>query len=430
MRLLYNIIFPLFFVVSSPYYLWKLVRRGHWLVGLGQRFGFYGSMGASLKDKRVLWLHGVSVGEANLAIQLVNELRKELKDWTFVVSTTTTTGMGVLKSKLPEGAHAVYYPIDWMPFVKCAFRNLNPSAVVLVEAEIWPNLFWEATSRNVSLSLVNTRLSEKSLNGYRKFGFLFKPLFQSLCSVGVQDEVDAQRVIELGCQAEDIVVTGNMKFDGSVKASTDQSVNVRELLDQLGVSRHAPVIVAGSTFEGEELILSQLLAKWRVATPDLFLVVVPRHFERADSVLAQIQSTGLHVARRTRMESAPERPEVLLVDTTGELTAFYEIASLVFIGKSLTAQGGQNPIEAAALGKPLVFGPFMQNFRGVASSLLDAQGAQQILDEGDLFIKVDELLSNPEKRELMGKAATEVVNANKGATQRTALMLKRTLRAL
>ena len=365
-----------------------------------------------------------------MAIQLVNELKKELRDWTFVVSTTTTTGMGVLKSKLPEGAHAVYYPIDWMPFVKCAFRNLNPSAAVLVEAEIWPNLFWEATSRNVPLSLVNTRLSENSLNGYRKFGFLFKPLFQSLCSVGVQDELDAQRVIELGCQAEDIVVTGNMKFDGSAKVSTDQSVNVRELLDQLGVSRHAPVIVAGSTFEGEELILGELLAKWRVATPDLFLVVVPRHFERADSVLAQIQSTGLHVARRTRMESAPEKPEVLLVDTTGELTAFYEIASLVFIGKSLTAQGGQNPIEAAALGKPLIFGPFMQNFRGVASSLLDAQGAQQILDEGDLFIKVDELLSKPEKRELMGKAATEVVNANKGATQRTALMLKRTLRAL
>ena len=205
--------------------MWKLVRRGHWLVGLGQRFGFYGSMGASLKDKRVLWLHGVSVGEANLAVQLVNELRKELRDWTFVVSTTTTTGMGVLKSKLPEGAHAVYYPIDWMLFVKCAFRNLNPSGVVLVEAEIWPNLFWEATSRNVPLSLVNTRLSEKSLNGYRKFGFLFKPLFQSLCSVGVQDEVDAQRVIELGCQAEDIVVTGNMKFDGSAKVSTDQSVN-------------------------------------------------------------------------------------------------------------------------------------------------------------------------------------------------------------
>ena len=406
------------------------MRRGHWFGELGQRFGSYGSMGATLKDKRVLWLHGVSVGEANLAIQLVNELRKELRDWTYVVSTTTTTGMAVLKSKLPEGAHAVYYPIDWMPFVKRAFCALNPSAVVLVEAEIWPNLFWEAKNHNVPLSLVNTRLSEKSLNGYRRFGFLFKPLFQSLCSVGVQNDADAQRVIELGCQAEDVIVAGNMKFDGSAMILADRSLNARELLDKLGVSRDAPVIVAGSTFEGEELLLCKLLPKWREAAPGLFLVVVPRHFERADSVLAQIQSTGLHIARRTRMESAPEKSDVLLVDTTGELTAFYEIASLVFIGKSLTAQGGQNPIEAAAFGKPLVFGPFMQNFRAVVSSLLDAQGAEQVLDEDDLFTKVDKLLSSPQKRKLMGQAATEVVNANKGATQRTALMLKRTLRAL
>ena len=429
MRLLYNILFPIFFLITAPFYFWKMVRRGNWIEGFTQRFGVYGELREELRGERVLWLHAVSVGEANLAVQLVEVLRKEFGDWRYVVSTTTTTGMGVLRSKLPDSARAIYYPIDWLPFVKSAFRTLRPSAIVLVEAEIWPNLFWEANRTKAPLSLVNARLSEKSFEGYRRFGFLFRPLFESLKMVGVHNEIDAERMERLGSAREIIHVVGNMKFDGSSVLGKSE-LDASALLAQLRVPKDAQVLVAGSTFEGEEALLCELLLRWREAYPSLFLVLVPRHFERAKAVMELLDSTRLKIARRSQLESAPENPDVLLVDTTGELNAFYEVATLVFIGKSLTAQGGQNPIEPATLGKPIIFGPFMQNFREVVASLLDAKGAVQVANEVELEDKINELLGDSEHCAALASAAMSVVEANKGATQRTAQLVGQTLRSL
>ena len=429
MQLLYNILFPVFFLLSAPYYFWKLLRRGKWREGFGQRFGGYGGLKEKLLGKKVLWLHAVSVGEANLSVQLVEKLRASLEGWTFVVSTTTTTGMGELERKLPADVHRVYYPVDWLPFVRRAFRALNPAAIVLVEAEIWPNLFWQAKAAGVPMHLVNARLSEKSFRGYHRFGFLFRPLFATLQSAGVHDEADAKRLAELGTESKAIAVTGNMKFDGAFEAHTD-AVDARALMRKLGVADNAPVLVAGSTFEGEEILLAELLPQWREAFPDLFLVLVPRHFERASAVLEQLKSTKLKVARRTAMEAAPENPDVLLVDSTGELKSFFAMATVVFMGKSLTAQGGQNPIEPAAAGRAIVFGPFMQNFRAVVGELLAAKGALQVVDETELAAKIPVLLGNLELREALGAVARGVVEANKGASQRTADWLGQTLRAL
>jgi 3-deoxy-D-manno-octulosonic-acid transferase len=429
MRLLYNILFPVFFLLSAPYYFWKLLRRGNWREGLGQRFGGYGPLTQKLKGQRVLWLHAVSVGEANLSVQLVEKLRGQLEGWDFVVSTTTTTGMGTLARKLPANVHRIYYPVDWAPFVRRAFRALNPAAIVLVEAEIWPNLFWQAKSANVPVHLVNARLSENSFNGYRRYAFLFKPLFRSLHAAGVHNEFDGERLEKLGCDRNDITVTGNMKFDGPVASGAD-TADARALLREVGVSDEAPVLVAGSTFEGEEELLCKLLAQWRKRYPDLFLVLVPRHFERAGAVLENLKHLNLRIIRRTAMNTEVDKPDVLLVDTTGELKAFYEVATLVFVGKSLTAQGGQNPIEPAALGRPIVFGPFMQNFRSVVQSLLEAEAAIQVMDEAELSRQVSVLLGNPEQCAALGTAAKAVVKGNKGATQRTAELIGRTLRAL
>lgn len=429
MRLLYNILFPFFFLLSAPYYFWKLLRRGNWREGFGQRFGGYGGLKQKLSGKKVLWLHAVSVGEANLSVQLVEKLRGQLEGWTFVVSTTTTTGMGELARKLPPDVHRIYYPVDWLPFVRRAFRALNPAAIILVEAEIWPNLFWQAKACDVPMHLVNARLSEKSFRGYRRFGFLFRPLFASLKSAGVHNEADAKRLAELGTESKAIAVTGNLKFDGAFEAGADV-VDARGLLRKLGVSDDAPVLVAGSTFEGEEILLAELLPQWRKKFPDLFLVLVPRHFERAGAVLEQLKTTKLIVARRTAMESAPENPDVLLVDSTGELKSFFAVATVVFMGKSLMAQGGQNPIEPAAAGRAIVFGPFMQNFRAVVGELLAAKGAVQVADEVELAAKIPVLMGDLAQREALGAAALRVVLANKGASQRTADWLGQTLRAL
>ena len=429
MRLLYNILFPFFFLLSAPYYFWKLVRRGNWRSGFSQRFGGYGPLAQKLKGQRVLWLHAVSVGEANLSVQLVEKLRGQLEDWNFVVSTTTTTGMGTLARKLPADVHRIYYPVDWAPFVWRAFRALNPAAIVLVEAEIWPNLFWQAKSSNVPIHLINARLSENSFNGYRRYAFLFKPIFRSLHAAGVHNESDAKRLAELGCDRKAIIVTGNMKFDGTATTDAD-TIDARALLREIGVPDEAPVLVAGSTFEGEEELLCKLLPQWRKEHPDLFLVLVPRHFERASAVLENLKPLNLRIRRRTAMNAGAEKPDVLLVDTTGELKAFYEVATLVFVGKSLTAQGGQNPIEPAALGRPMVFGPFMQNFKPVVQSLLEAEAAIQVADETELAGKMSNLLGNPEQRNALGRAAKAVVEGNKGATQRTAELVGQTLRAL
>lgn len=429
MRLLYNILFPVFFLLSAPYYFWKLLRRGNWREGFGQRFGGYGGLKQKLSGKKVLWLHAVSVGEANLSVQLVEKLRGQLEGWTFVVSTTTTTGMGELARKLPSDVHRIYYPVDWLPFVRRAFRALNPAAIILVEAEIWPNLFWQAKACDVPMHLVNARLSEKSFRGYRRFGFLFRPLFASLKSAGVHNEADAKRLAELGTESKAIAVTGNLKFDGAFEAGADV-VDARGLLRKLGVSDDAPVLVAGSTFEGEEILLAELLPQWRKKFPDLFLVLVPRHFERAGAVLEQLKSTKLIVVRRTAMESAPENPDVLLVDSTGELKSFFAVATVVFMGKSLMAQGGQNPIEPAAAGRAIVFGPFMQNFRAVVGELLAVKGAVQVADEVELAAKIPVLMGDLAQREALGAAALRVVLANKGASQRTADWLGQTLRAL
>ena len=430
MRLLYNILFLFFFLLSAPYYFWKLCRRGNWRSGFGQRFGGYGPLAQKLKGQRVLWLHAVSVGEANLSVQLVEKLRGQLEDWDFVVSTTTTTGMGTLARKLPADVHRIYYPVDWAPFVGRAFQALNPAAIVLVEAEIWPNLFWQAKSSNVPVHLINARLSEKSFNGYRRYSLVFRPIFRSLHAAGVHNKFDAKRLAELGCGRKNITVTGNMKFDSTTAPGVD-TTDARALLREIGVPDEAPVLVAGSTFEGEEELLCKMLPQWRREHPDLFLVLVPRHFERASALLENLKPMNLCIIRRTAMNnSSSEKPDVLLVDTTGELTAFYEVATLVFVGKSLTAQGGQNPIEPAALGRPMIFGPFMQNFKPVVQSLLEAEAAIQVADETELVEKIANLLENSEQRDALGRAAKVVVESNKGATQRTAELVGQTLRAL
>lgn len=428
MRLLYNILFPLLFVIGAPYYFWKLVRRGNWRPHFGERFGGYGQLADKLKDQRVLWLHAVSVGEANLAVQLVEALQPQIVDWKIVVSTTTTTGRAELERKLPEGVRVVYYPIDWLPFVGRAFRAMNPAAIVLVEAEIWPNLFWQATRAKVPMHLVNARLSEKSALGYEKWSFIFKPLFASLESVGVHHEADAKRLEAVGSDPGAITVTGNLKFDQAASPPAG-GVDAASVLAQLGVSER-PVLLGGSTFAGEEAILAEHLPRWQEACPELFLIVVPRHCERSAAVEAALQNVGLQVARRTELENSPDKPDVLLVDTTGELKAFFEVATIVFMGKSLTAQGGQNPIEPAAVGKPVVFGPFMQNFAAVTRQLLEAEGAVQVADEAELAAVVDQLLADEVRRQRLGAGAREVVEANQGATQRTAEYLGKALRAL
>lgn len=427
MRFFYNILFPIFFALSAPFYFLKMWRRGNWQEGFSQRFGRYNSkLKQALTNRNVLWLHAVSVGEVNICTQLIRALEPRSPNLKIVVSTTTSTGMGELRKALPAHIEKIYYPIDGKKIVRRALANLHPIGIVLVEAEIWPNLLWTAADRRVPVFLVNARLSPKSFRGYKRFGFIFKNIFKSFAGVGCQDASDEARLRELGFRSEKIHVVGNLKFDAA-KIDERRVLDVPGMFAQLGVKSNAPILVAGSTHAGEEGILADVFLRLRKKFPDLFLVLVPRHFERGKEVGRELESRGVKFIYRSVITSEtrhePGALDCLLVNTTGELRFFYEHASVIFVGKSLTAEGGQNPIEPGALGKPMVFGPNMQNFAQIAEAFVKGDAAVRVRDAAELEQSLACLLADEARRGVLGKNALQVVRENLGAMERTVEMI-------
>ena len=427
MRVLYNIFFTFCFALSSPYYFLRMRRRGNWQKGFGQRFGRYDSkLKQALTNRHVLWAHAVSVGEVNLCTQLIRALERRLPNLKVVVSTTTTTGMGELESKLPSHISKIYYPIDRRKCVARALATIRPEAVVLVESEIWPNFLWRARELRKPVFLVNARLSDRSFRRYKRLAFLFRPLFASFTGVGAQNEGDAAKLRELGCRPEAIRVVGSLKFDAAVIPER-RALDVPGLLRRLGVRPGAPILLGGSTHPGEELVLAEQFLRLRPRFPGLFLVLVPRHFERSRQVGRELEARNLKFVYRNEILNHTQfragEVDALLVNTTGELQHFYEHATVIFVGKSLTAQGGQNPIEPGALGKAIIFGPHMQNFADVVRSFLAADGAVQVPDALELEKALGELFANEPRRRQLGSNALKVVRENLGAIERTADMI-------
>ncbi len=427
MRLLYNILFPIALAISAPFYFLKMWRRGNWRAGFSQRSGRYSSkLKQGLTNRDVLWLHAVSVGEVNICTRLIQALEPRAPNLKIVVSTTTSTGMGELQRKLPQHVDKIYYPVDAHKFVRRAITTIHPTAIVLVEAEIWPNFLWQATDRNIPVFLVNARLSEKSFRGYKRFDFLFRPIFEKFAGVGCQNNADALRLRELGFPTDNVHVFGNLKFDAA-KLDERRVLHVPDLLARLGVLGNVPILVAGSTHDGEESLLAEMFLRLRARFPGLFLVLVPRHFERGREVGRALETRGVKFVYRSTITEATRHAagevDCLLVNSTGELKFFYEHASLIFVGKSLTAEGGQNPIEPGALGKAMIFGPNMQNFAPIANAFVKRNGAVQVRDAAELEQEIGALLADEPRRQQLGKNALAVVRENLGAMERTVEMI-------
>ena len=305
-RTLYNILFMVALPLSSPYYFVRMRRRGNWQTGFAERFGKYDTkLKQAITNRDVLWMHAVSVGEVNLCTQLIRALEPRLPNLKIVVSTTTTTGMGELHRKLPNHISKIYYPIDHRQYVARALGAIRPEAIVLVEAEIWPNFLWRARDLHMPVFLVNARLSDRSYRGYRRFGFLFRPLFAGLAGVGAQTEADAAKLRKLGCRPEAIRIVGSLKYDAA-KLDERRLLDVPALLRQAGVKPGAPLIVGGSTHAGEEAMLAEQLLRLRARFPDLFLVLVPRHFERSREVGRELEARGVKFAYRSELMSREE----------------------------------------------------------------------------------------------------------------------------
>lgn len=420
---LYNLLFSVGFALLLPHYFLRMKRRGGYARHFGQRLGRYTpAVREALGGGGHVWLHAVSVGELMVAFSVIAAWRRRRPGVRFVVTTTTSTGYALAEKRIAAPDLLLYFPVDFPWVTRRALGQIKPRAIVLVECELWPNLIRLARRRGVPVALINGRISAHSYGGYRKLQLFTRPLLKMVAWLCAQGEEDRQRLIDLGADPARTRVTGSAKYD-LPPPDPIREQQAREVLAACGMNGDTLLLLGGSTWAGEEGLLLDAYQALRAAHPNLALALVPRHFERCPAVRAEIEQRGLRVACRSEWRpGAPPwtpRPEVLLVDTTGELRSFYAAATVIFVGKSLTQQGGQNIIEPAACGKPVVVGPHMENFAGIAADFRTARALVQVNRPDELTAALAELLRHPELRDDYGRNAARLVREKSGAVERT-----------
>jgi 3-deoxy-D-manno-octulosonic-acid transferase len=405
---------------------------------LWQRFGFFTAdqlvrLRALQTADGVFWVHAVSVGEVGIAAKLAHELLAQRAGLRFVLTSTTPTGYCLavkLSDELGGKLLALYSPIDGWFTVRRFLGVIRPRRLVLVEAEVWPNLVFAATTRGIPVTLVNARLSTRSEKRFRSLRFFVQPIFAMLDRICVQEPEDTARfAITFGVPPQKLVCSGSIKFD--MAGDTEplaQVAEFRELIAGLGWSPDDPVLLAASTHPDEEVELARIFARLAKSTPALRFIIVPRHVERTKTIVDELARDGFAVTRRSEMEMPPsgiQRPDILLVDTTGELRAWQHLASIVVIGKSFLATGGQNPAEAVMAGKPVVFGPHMENFEALVRLLLAKGGAIRVQDVAELETVLLRLLKDGAETRRVAEAGREALQVHEGSTRATAGQLLR-----
>lgn len=384
-----------------------------------ERFGFFEAPGLSGS----LWVHAVSVGEVNAAEPLIKALQADYPNAPLVVTTVTPTGSERVRQLFGDSVFHVYLPYDLPSAVSRFFKRVRPRLAIIVETEIWPNLYFACRNRNIPLMIVNARLSERSLRGYKPMGGLVKQALTCVHQIAAQSQTDAARYRELGADPEKIVVAGNMKFDMPVPYDAERKGD--ELRQQWG--RLRPVWIAGSTHEGEELPVLEahleVLTRW----PDALLLIAPRHPERFKLVENSARSLGFMVGTRSAERVPSTAHQVFVIDAMGELMPFYAASDLAFVGGSLVPIGGHNVLEPAALSTPVLVGPHTFNFEEITLTLIREGGASRVTTPEQLGAAVLQLLRDPPQRERMGDAARIVFDSERGAVKRVMGMIDRLL---
>ncbi len=424
---IYNFFFPLVFLALLPGFLRRMFRRGGYREKFRQRLGRYTAAERGRFDSgEWIWLHSISVGETLLALKIAREIRQLAPEKSIALSVTTSTGFAVAQPHASDWLEIIYNPLDAPWIVRRALDAVRPQRLIFIEA-IWPNLLAEAKRRALPVNFL-PRLSPRSEARFRRFRFFTGPVFRLLDALAASEPEDIARWQSLGVDPARIRVTGNAKYDAA-PASSERTDEFRALLRQLGIAADAPVLLAGSTFPGEESILAETFRKLRTQFPALFLILVPRHVERAATILADLKPLGLRIELRSHLSTRNQKPETtgipdaLLVDSTGELRDWYPLATVVFIGKSLTATGGQNPVEPVLAGKPVVFGPHMENFAPIVTRWLTTDAAVQIRDATELRTQLSTLLADAPRCATLAQRARAIAQLHEGATRRTAELL-------
>ena len=409
--IVYNLLFAAVYPFLLPGFLLRMLRRGGYANRFWDRFALYPDSVIRLfgysSHSSPVWIHAVSVGEVQVAGQLMREWRKADPSVRFCFSTTSSTGWKIAQKELADSSQDVliYNPLDFPNFVKSALKTVRPRAIVLTESEIWPNFIRQAKKMCIPLFLINARVSDRSAPRYRLARFFFKDVLSSFTRIFAQSDLDKARLVAAGAPADKVEVTGSFKFDVARRNEAKESELREWLLGSLkdGVPK---ILLGGSTWPGEDEVLLRIYKKLLNSTvppptsnlpPEPLLVIAPRHFEKADAVEANIRKAGFACVRRSRSDvpSPTSRlPPVFLADTTGELMGLYGIADVVFVGKSLCAHGSQNMIEPCLCGKPTFVGPYTENFRPVMSDLLAADAIVQVKDEAELEQGIVELFAS------------------------------------
>jgi len=415
MMLVYSSLLLTMLVLGSPYWLLRMMVSGRYRAGLAGRLG---RVPAGLRDavagQNVIWVHAVSVGEVLAASRMIEELRAAIPGVMIVVSTTTETGQELARRRFPESP-VFYLPLDFAVLMRRTLRLLKPRLVVLMESELWPNMIRQCSEMNVPIAVVNARVSDRSLPRYLRLRRLWRPLLAEISLYLAQSEESAERLRRIGVPAERVRMAGNLKYDVRAGADTALVSRLREALPL-----EAPVVVCGSTLEGEEAIVMAAWCEVSAAVPDVVLVIAPRHPARFATVAALLTEAGMQVVRASEFlrQPAPIKPgSVVLLDTIGDLATAYSLAAVAFVGGSLVPMGGHNPLEPVQFGVPVLTGSSYENFREIVEAM-QTEDAIQIVSVEDLAATILTLLQNSVARKALGDRGREFFVSKAGATER------------
>ncbi len=416
----YSLLTFALFAAASPYFLYQAIRYKKHIGSLGQRLGYL-PISFNMDGEESIWIHAVSVGEALTARALVADLRERYPRLRLYLSTTTIAGQQVAK-RYPQHLDGIFYfPLDWAFIVRRTLGIVKPRVFVMMETEIWPNLLRICREQGVKTLLVNGRISSRSYPRYRWIRPFFRRVLADVDRFCMQSEESARRLIELGADPSRVSVTGSLKFD-SLEAPTPISHGKprERVLRFFHVAPGRVVIVAGSTLRGEEAAVLRAFARVKTTQPTAMVILAPRHPERFGEVERLAREAGFVAVRRSDLpiDSEP-RADVVVLDTLGELAQLYQVATAVFVGGSLVDNGGHNILEPAIFGKPIVFGPHMQNFKEIAAAFLSNGAAVQVQSDRELEEVMLTLVTDPVRRARHGAAARALVEANRGAKDKT-----------
>jgi 3-deoxy-D-manno-octulosonic-acid transferase len=418
-HVLYTVTIVVVAIVLSPWFLYQALRHRKYIGSVGERMGYL-PISFNLDGDESIWIHAVSVGEALTARALIADLRERYPGLKIFLSTTTLTGQQIARTRLRDTDAVFFFPFDLPPFVNRTLRLVRPRLFITMETEIWPNLLRACRRAGVKTMIANGRISLRSYPRYRLARGFFRRVLGDVDRFCMQSDESARRIIEIGADPARVTVTGSLKFESLELPAVAAGRGAGRVLRYFRIPASRPVFMAASTLKGEEALVLAAFAAVRRAHPTALLIMAPRKPERFGEAEVLARAEGLRVVRRTELGvDAEPRADVVILDSMGELAYLFQVATVVFVGGSLVDAGGHNILEPAVHGKPIVFGPHMENFAEIAATFLTNHAAVQVAHGSALTEAVVRLLGDPVERARLGAAARALVEANRGAKPRT-----------